>query len=161
MIIDMNNLNSIFILSKRSLFVPQLLPAVPPGSLWSQTPQCSGSHLQSDNSDSCWRQQAGGHWTQPQQQWSEDDISRDWSVSQAENTETGRELSSTGEDTNNIVHREVKTINQKNIFWKISYFSKVSLLVLEGNMFDVKKLDNLEGFDQYMERYTAVKRKMD
>ena len=82
-------------------------------------------------------------------------------MSQAENTETGRELSSTGEDTNNIVHREVKTINQKNIFLKISYFSKVSLLVLEGNMFDVKKLDNLEGFDQYMERYTAVKRKMD
>ena len=82
-------------------------------------------------------------------------------MSQAENTETGRELSSTGEDTNNIVHREVKTINKKNIFLKISCFSKVSLLVLEGNMFDVKKLDNLDGFDQYMERYTAVKRKMD
>ena len=39
--------------------------------------------------------------------------------------------------------------------------SKVSLVVLDGNMFNVKKLDELEGFDKYMERYTAVKRKMD
>ena len=40
-------------------------------------------------------------------------------------------------------------------------FSKVSLLALEGNLFDVKKLNGQEGFDKYMERYTAVKRKMD
>ena len=39
--------------------------------------------------------------------------------------------------------------------------STVSLLVLEGNLFDVKKLDDVEGFDKYMERYTAVKRKLD
>lgn len=39
--------------------------------------------------------------------------------------------------------------------------SKVSLLVLEGNLFDVKSLDGLEGWDMYMERYTAVKRKLD
>jgi len=39
--------------------------------------------------------------------------------------------------------------------------SKVSLLALEGNLFDVKKLNGQEGFDKYMERYTAVKRKMD
>lgn len=39
--------------------------------------------------------------------------------------------------------------------------SKVSLLVLEGNLFDVKSLASLEGWDMYMERYTAVKRKLD
>jgi len=39
--------------------------------------------------------------------------------------------------------------------------SKVSLIALEGNLFDVKKLDGVEGYEKYMERYTAVKRKMD
>jgi len=39
--------------------------------------------------------------------------------------------------------------------------SKVSLLALEGNLFDVKKLDGREGHDKYMERYTAVRRKLD
>ena len=41
------------------------------------------------------------------------------------------------------------------------FFSKVSLLALEGNLFDVKKLDGIEGFEKYMERYTAVRRKLD
>jgi len=39
--------------------------------------------------------------------------------------------------------------------------SCVSLLAIEGNLFDVKKLDSIEGYDKYMERYTAVKRKLD
>jgi len=39
--------------------------------------------------------------------------------------------------------------------------SKVSLLAIEGNLFDVKKLNGVEGYDKYMERYTAVKRKLD
>jgi len=39
--------------------------------------------------------------------------------------------------------------------------SGVSLLAVEGNLFDIKKLDDLPGFDKYMERYTAVKRKLD
>ena len=60
--------------------------------------------------------------------------------------------------------------------------SVVSLLVLDGNLFDMKKVkkkqfllilqlnldfhfsqqvDELEGWNSYMERYTAVKRKMD
>ena len=41
------------------------------------------------------------------------------------------------------------------------HFSKVSLLAIEGNLFDVKKLNGVEGYDKYMERYTAVKRKLD
>uniref|UniRef100_A0A1B6J3X3 Leucine-rich repeat-containing protein 57 n=1 Tax=Homalodisca liturata TaxID=320908 RepID=A0A1B6J3X3_9HEMI len=38
--------------------------------------------------------------------------------------------------------------------------SKVSLLTLEGNLFEMKSFANLEGYDSYMERYTAVKKKM-
>lgn len=38
--------------------------------------------------------------------------------------------------------------------------SKVSLLTLEGNLFEMKSFTNLEGYDTYMERYTAVKKKM-
>jgi len=39
--------------------------------------------------------------------------------------------------------------------------SKVSLLAVEGNLFDVKKLNQVQGYDEYMARYTAVKRKLD
>lgn len=39
--------------------------------------------------------------------------------------------------------------------------SLVSLLCLEGNLFDKKAVDGVEGWAEYMERYTAVKRKMD
>jgi len=39
--------------------------------------------------------------------------------------------------------------------------SKVSLLAFEGNLFDVKKLNQVQGYDEYMSRYTAVKRKLD
>jgi len=39
--------------------------------------------------------------------------------------------------------------------------SGVSLLAVEGNLFDIKKMDDLPGFEKYMERYTAVKRKLD
>jgi len=39
--------------------------------------------------------------------------------------------------------------------------SIVSLLCLDGNLFDMKGVDSLEGWSQYMERYTAVKRKLD
>lgn len=38
--------------------------------------------------------------------------------------------------------------------------SKVSLMTLEGNLFEMKSFTNLEGYDAYMERYTAVKKKM-
>lgn len=39
--------------------------------------------------------------------------------------------------------------------------SKVSLLALDGNVFTQKQLQNYDGFDAYMERYTATKRKFD
>jgi Leucine-rich repeat (LRR) protein len=38
--------------------------------------------------------------------------------------------------------------------------SPVSLLNIEGNAFEVKKLEELHGYEQYMERYTATKKKL-
>lgn len=37
--------------------------------------------------------------------------------------------------------------------------SQVSLFSVEGNLFEVKKLRDLEGYDKYMERFTATKKK--
>ncbi|XP_038585117.1 leucine-rich repeat-containing protein 57-like isoform X1 [Micropterus salmoides] len=37
--------------------------------------------------------------------------------------------------------------------------SQVSLFSLEGNLFEVKNLRDLEGYDKYMERFTATKKK--
>ena len=39
--------------------------------------------------------------------------------------------------------------------------SNVSLLTVEGNRFDVKRLKYCEGFDKYEERFAAVKKKQD
>ena len=39
--------------------------------------------------------------------------------------------------------------------------SNVSLLTVEGNRFDVKRLKYCEGFDKYEERFAAVKKKLD
>lgn len=38
--------------------------------------------------------------------------------------------------------------------------SRVSMLALEGNLFEMKQLANVDGYDAYMDRYTAVKKKM-
>lgn len=38
--------------------------------------------------------------------------------------------------------------------------SKISVLALEGNLFEMKQFANVDGYDTYMERYTAVKKKM-
>lgn len=43
---------------------------------------------------------------------------------------------------------------------KILIESKISTLCLDGNLFDNKQLQNVEGYENYMERYTAVKKKM-
>lgn len=43
---------------------------------------------------------------------------------------------------------------------KILKNSKVSVLALDGNLFEMKQFMNLDGYDTYMERYTAVKKKM-
>lgn len=37
--------------------------------------------------------------------------------------------------------------------------SPVSLLAIDGNVFDMKSFQELDGYDQYMERYTSTKKK--
>ncbi|XP_005089579.1 leucine-rich repeat-containing protein 57 [Aplysia californica] len=37
--------------------------------------------------------------------------------------------------------------------------SKISLFAVEGNMFGMKAFNQLDGYDEYMERYTATKKK--
>ncbi|ETE66888.1 Leucine-rich repeat-containing protein 57 [Ophiophagus hannah] len=37
--------------------------------------------------------------------------------------------------------------------------SQISLLAAEGNLFEIKKLRELDGYDKYMERFTATKKK--
>ena len=43
---------------------------------------------------------------------------------------------------------------------KVLSDSKISVLTLDGNLFEMKSLAQVEGYDQYMDRYTAVKKKM-
>lgn len=38
--------------------------------------------------------------------------------------------------------------------------SNISMLAIEGNLFDMKSFYSVEGYDKYMERYTAVKKKL-
>ncbi|KAL9886172.1 leucine-rich repeat-containing protein 57 [Glossina fuscipes fuscipes] len=38
--------------------------------------------------------------------------------------------------------------------------SKITILAVDGNLFNSKQFSDLEGYDVYMERYTAVKKKM-
>ncbi|KAJ8309184.1 hypothetical protein KUTeg_014058 [Tegillarca granosa] len=42
---------------------------------------------------------------------------------------------------------------------KIMKESKIALFAFEGNVFDTKAFNHLEGYDEYMERYTATKKK--
>ncbi|KAL5008474.1 hypothetical protein ScPMuIL_014055 [Solemya velum] len=42
---------------------------------------------------------------------------------------------------------------------KIMKESSIALLAIEGNVFDMKVFNNMEGYEQYMERYTATKKK--
>lgn len=42
---------------------------------------------------------------------------------------------------------------------KIMKQSQISLLAVEGNVFDTKMFNNIEGYEDYMARYTATKKK--
>ncbi|KHJ43308.1 leucine Rich repeat-containing domain protein [Trichuris suis] len=46
-------------------------------------------------------------------------------------------------------------------FWcKILSDSQIALLAVEGNLFDMREFRELDGYQRYMERFTATKRKM-
>ena len=55
---------------------------------------------------------------------------------------------------------EENCLHLESIPKKILTDSKVATLTLDGNLFEPKKLFDVEGYDVYMERYTAVKKKL-
>ncbi|KAM9466184.1 leucine-rich repeat-containing protein 57 isoform 1-T2 [Clarias gariepinus] len=58
-----------------------------------------------------------------------------------------------------VLRLEENCLELSSIPSSILTHSSVSLLSVEGNLFEVKKLRDLEGYDQYMERFTATKKK--
>lgn len=43
---------------------------------------------------------------------------------------------------------------------KILKLSKISTILMDGNLFNNKQFTELDGYEEYQERYTAVKKKM-
>ena len=65
-----------------------------------------------------------------------------------------------------IVYRELRSLGTTTHFLFVIYLvlltdSVISTLSVNGNMFTEKQLAEVEGYSAYLERYTAVKRKMD
>jgi len=56
---------------------------------------------------------------------------------------------------------EENNIEIKNIPSKILSSSGISLMVFDGNLFTSKAFHDIEGYEEYMKRYTATKRKFD
>lgn len=55
---------------------------------------------------------------------------------------------------------EENCLHLTSIPTKLLTDSKVSMLCVEGNLFEIKSFSDLEGYEKYMERYTAVKKKL-
>lgn len=55
---------------------------------------------------------------------------------------------------------EQNCLQIKSIHRRILEDSKISNLTVEGNLFEMKQFPDLEGYDKYIERYTAVKKKL-
>ncbi|XP_039993017.1 leucine-rich repeat-containing protein 57 isoform X1 [Xiphias gladius] len=58
-----------------------------------------------------------------------------------------------------VLRLEENCLELSSIPLSILTDSQVSLFSVEGNLFEVKKLRDLEGYDKYMERFTATKKK--
>ncbi|KAF7201124.1 leucine-rich repeat-containing protein 57 [Nothobranchius furzeri] len=58
-----------------------------------------------------------------------------------------------------VLRLEENCLELSSIPQSILAESQVSLFSVEGNLFEVKKLRDLEGYDKYMERFTATKKK--
>lgn len=55
---------------------------------------------------------------------------------------------------------EENCLQLSSIHPRILAESNISNLALEGNLFSMKELTELSGYDAYMDRYTAVKKKL-
>lgn len=58
-----------------------------------------------------------------------------------------------------VLRLEENCLELSSIPTSILTSSQVSLMSVEGNLFEVKNLRDLEGYDKYMERFTATKKK--
>ncbi|XP_029349805.1 leucine-rich repeat-containing protein 57 [Echeneis naucrates] len=58
-----------------------------------------------------------------------------------------------------VLRLEENCLELSSIPLSILTDSQVSLFSVEGNLFEVKKLRDLDGYDKYMERFTATKKK--
>lgn len=58
-----------------------------------------------------------------------------------------------------VLRLEENCLELSSIPLSILTESQVSLLSVEGNLFEVKRIRDLEGYDKYMERFTATKKK--
>ncbi|XP_076605448.1 leucine-rich repeat-containing protein 57 [Chaetodon auriga] len=58
-----------------------------------------------------------------------------------------------------VLRLEENCLELSSIPLSILKDSQVSLFSVEGNLFEVKKLRDLEGYEQYTERFTATKKK--
>ncbi|XP_058255594.1 leucine-rich repeat-containing protein 57 isoform X1 [Hemibagrus wyckioides] len=58
-----------------------------------------------------------------------------------------------------VLRLEENCLELSSIPSSILTHSNVALLSVEGNLFEVKKLRDLDGYDKYMERFTATKKK--
>uniref|UniRef100_A0A3Q3XPG1 Leucine-rich repeat-containing protein 57 n=1 Tax=Mola mola TaxID=94237 RepID=A0A3Q3XPG1_MOLML len=58
-----------------------------------------------------------------------------------------------------VLRLEENCLELSSIPLSILKDSQVSLFSVEGNLFEVKKLRDLDGYEQYMERFTATKKK--
>ncbi|XP_036927356.1 leucine-rich repeat-containing protein 57 [Acanthopagrus latus] len=58
-----------------------------------------------------------------------------------------------------VLRLEENCLELSSIPMSILRDSQVSLFSVEGNLFEVKSLRDLEGYDKYMERFTATKKK--
>lgn len=59
-----------------------------------------------------------------------------------------------------VLRLEENCLQLDSIPTKLLADSHVSLLAVEGNLFEMKDLQSREGYEAYMERYTATKKKM-
>lgn len=58
-----------------------------------------------------------------------------------------------------VLRLEENCLELKSFTPRIMKESNIGLLVIEGNVFNSKQFQEVDGYDQYMERYTATKKK--
>lgn len=59
-----------------------------------------------------------------------------------------------------VLRMDENCLQMSAITTKILKHSQISLLAVDGNLFELKDLRLLDGYDDYMERYTATKKKI-